>query len=177
MRQTRPFGGKRRRPYRGRLQSQSQGRPLVVRPPSRDFRDPGVHKIPGRIQKIPDRFKNTKDMFGSLAGPGPNSISSSVDCDFYTDSLCLGVKQYPMWVEVERPMNRGWTWSQLPGSWLVIGELSSAKHFHCLNLEYSFRKLRTKGFCKGAGLFTVIWEYLINQVKFYTCGYSIIIYR
>jgi len=96
LRQTRPFGGKRRRPYRGRLQSQSQGRPLVVRPPSRDFRDPGVHKIPGRIQKLPDRFKNTNDMFGSLAGPGPNSISSSVDCDFYTDSLCLGVKQYPM---------------------------------------------------------------------------------
>ena len=36
---------------------------------------------------MPDRFP---------ARPGPNSIAAAVDCDFYTDDLCLGVKQYPM---------------------------------------------------------------------------------
>ena len=102
----RPFktGPKRRRPFRNRIASQSQGRPLVMRPnPVRDFRDPQIHNIPGRIQKIPNRLatKNqAPDMFGSLsqgAGANFNSLSSgSVDCDFYTDSLCLGVKQYPM---------------------------------------------------------------------------------
>ena len=102
----RPFktGPKRRRPFRNRLASPSQGRPVVVRPnPIRDFRDPQIHKIPGRIQNIPDRLatKNTvPEMFGSLSqtsGAKFNSISSgSLDCDFYTDSLCLGVKQYPM---------------------------------------------------------------------------------
>lgn len=102
----RPFktGPKRRRPFRNRLASPSQGRPIVVRPnPIRDFRDPQIHKIPGRIQNIPDRLatkNHVPDMFGSLSqSPGAkfNSISSgSLDCDFYTDSLCLGVKQYPM---------------------------------------------------------------------------------
>ena len=102
----RPFktGPKRRRPFRNRIASPSQGRPIVVRPnPIIDFRDPQIHKIPGRIQNIPERLatKNpVPDMFGSLSQDTRskfNSVSSgSLDCDFYTDSLCLGVKQYPM---------------------------------------------------------------------------------
>jgi len=103
LRQNRPYrNGGRRRPYRGRLPSASQGRPMLMRPnsvksPIRDFRDPQIHKIPGRIQQIPDRFSsgnsaNTGDMFGSSG----NSVAAAVDCDFYTDSLCLGVNQYPM---------------------------------------------------------------------------------
>jgi len=103
LRQNRPYRtGGRRRPYRGRLPSASQGRPMLMRPnsiksPIRDFRDPQIHKIPGRIQQIPDRFSsgssvNSEDMFGS----SQNSVVASVDCDFYTDSLCLGVNQYPM---------------------------------------------------------------------------------
>ena len=73
-------------------------RPNSVKSPIRDFRDPQIHKIPGRIQQIPDRFSsgnsaNTGDMFGSSG----NSVAAAVDCDFYTDSLCLGVNQYPMY--------------------------------------------------------------------------------
>ena len=92
---------RRRRPFRGRLASQSQGRPSVMRPnsPIRDIRDPGLNKIPGRIQAIPDRFSPPAD-FGSSVIPqlSHNSISASVDCDFYTDDLCLGVQQYPLCV-------------------------------------------------------------------------------
>ena len=92
---------RRRRPFRGRLASQSQGRPSVMRPnsPIRDIRDPGLNKIPGRIQAIPDRFPPQVD-FGTNGIPqlSHNSISSSFDCDFYTDDLCLGVQQYPLWV-------------------------------------------------------------------------------
>ena len=90
---------RRRRPFRGRLASQSQGRPSVMRPnsPIRDIRDPGLNKIPGRIQAIPDRFPPQAD-FGTNGIPqlSHNSISSSFDCDFYTDDLCLGVQQYPL---------------------------------------------------------------------------------
>ena len=65
--------------------------------PIRDIRDPGLNKIPGRIQSIPDRFPPHAD-FGASAIPqlSHNSISASVDCDFYTDDLCLGVQQYPL---------------------------------------------------------------------------------
>ena len=90
--------GRRRRPFRGRLPSQSQGRPSVMRPnsPIRDIRDPGLHRIPGRIQAVPDRF--SQDVFGStgLSQLSHNSIAPAVDCDFYTDDLCLAVEQYPM---------------------------------------------------------------------------------
>ena len=92
---------RRRRPFRGRLASQSQGRPSVMRPnsPIRDIRDPGLNKIPGRIQAIPDRFSPPADFGSSVIPPlSHNSISASVDCDFYTDDLCLGVQQYPLWV-------------------------------------------------------------------------------
>ena len=89
---------RRRRPFRGRLASQSQGRPSVMRP-NPPIRDPGLNKIPGRIQSIPDRFPPKGD-FGTNGIPqlSHNSLSGSVDCDFYTDDLCLGVQQYPMWV-------------------------------------------------------------------------------
>merc|ERR1719361_2988084 len=79
------------RPFRRRVSSSSQPRPVVTRPlrdpvVTRPLRDPMLHKIPGRIQKVPD-----ERLTSSNAVRGEKSL----DCDFYTDSLCLGVRDYP----------------------------------------------------------------------------------
>ena len=43
-------------------------------------------QIPGRIQKLPDERQTSSS---------PVRGEKSVDCDYYTESLCLGVRDYP----------------------------------------------------------------------------------
>jgi len=95
LRQRRPYRPSRRRPMRGPI------RPTGARidhisnrqslPP---IRAPELHKVPGRVQglQIDRNVGASRDPFrqNQLNAPG-------VDCDFYTDDLCLGVREYPRW--------------------------------------------------------------------------------
>ena len=44
-------------------------------------------QIPGRIQKLPDQRLSSSS--NSVTG------EEGLDCDYYTDTLCLGVRDYP----------------------------------------------------------------------------------
>jgi hypothetical protein len=74
--------------------------------PDVNYRGPGINKIPGRIQTLNPYATRSGGAGGdgltaaSFGGgfqrrPAPNSRPGSIDCDFYTDSLCLEVSQYP----------------------------------------------------------------------------------
>ena len=62
------------------------------------YNGPGIRDIPGRIQDfIPNNARN--DFGGTFNGllKRPTKKKSS-DCDYYTDSLCLEVTDYPRYV-------------------------------------------------------------------------------
>ena len=43
-------------------------------------------QIPGRIQKLPDQRLSSSNSVGG---------EKVLDCDYYTETLCLGVRDYP----------------------------------------------------------------------------------
>lgn len=121
-RQRRP-GARRRRPHRRRPYFEDVDQ--IDFPPGNNrrvsnfdggppYRGPGVNKIPGRIQGLPfdnigaiedeltigDKFEERyvpSATFGSAfrRPQPPRRRPSGVDCDFYTENLCLEVSQYP----------------------------------------------------------------------------------
>jgi len=106
LRQRRPYRPPRRRPIRGPIRPtnlRSQNLPNRNNVPP--IRAPELHKVPGRIQGHQiDRNHNVPYSSGPgrepfkqrVFGDGMNTdTTQGVDCDFYTDDLCLGVREYP----------------------------------------------------------------------------------
>ncbi len=64
--------------------------------PEDDFFGPGLNKIPGRIQTLNPYTRDSDNAnFASFPPSQRRKSSGSNDCDFYTDSLCLEVANYP----------------------------------------------------------------------------------
>ena len=58
-------------------------------------RGPGLNKIPGRIQTYRGDDRLASTAFGFPRRPPPRR-PGGVDCDYYTEDLCLEVRNYPM---------------------------------------------------------------------------------
>ena len=125
------YPGQQKLPPRGQQQLRPPGRPGKQQlqqqhqlPPPGGL-NPGLHKVPGRIQSAPPASSDTRWRPHSQVQPHPNrlqavgsdkvgdsAISESFvggpsvvqkaggagpgDCDFFTDSLCLEVRNYPL---------------------------------------------------------------------------------
>ena len=65
-----------------------------------DYKGPGLNKIPGRIQTVNPYVRDelASASFSNFPQRRPQPASpksSSNDCDFYTDDICLDVRSYP----------------------------------------------------------------------------------
>jgi len=106
LRQRQPYRPPRRRPMRGPIRpTNMRNQNLPKRHNAPPIRAPELHKVPGRIQglqidrnhNVPYSTGQNRDPFKQkVFGEGLNAESpQGLDCDFYTDDLCLGVREYP----------------------------------------------------------------------------------
>jgi len=102
LRQRQPYRPPRRRPMRGPIRPTSlRSQNIPKRHNSPPIRAPELHKVPGRIQGLQiDRNHNVPYSTGQNRDPFKQSVfgeglNSKLDCDFYTEDLCLGVSEYP----------------------------------------------------------------------------------